>query len=491
LRKVLSLSVRKPGAYFVYFCLAQFRCRYDLTFFYSLRGRLRRITMIRFFLTLFLTGALTHAETEPASVPAPGMKLLVDPNKGDDRNDGRVAAVKTIARSIALAQPGDTIHLAPGIYYESADFSNKHGLPGNPITLDGHGAVLDGSEPVTSATWKELLPGVFRRERLYQKTDSFIVDRWFLLEGGKINRMDRCAKAPSQPLPASDAMIPGDWTYVSKEDAFYLLLKPGESLDQLRIRYPARRCGVIFEEAGSWITVKNITTTHVYDDGFHISGTQRNLQFENITAIECGDDGFSAEDDTECTIKGLVSIANGTGIYCSGTSRTQIKNAFIKECIGFDLYFNGREHSLENALVESSAARALWLDGSQQKEPGAVSTLRMKNVAMKRVDGGPQELRIGAGTFFQAEQCKFLGLNLLLNHGGKVDLKKCLVQGIGEKPDILIAPNAVWQGEGNRYDLDSLRINNTRFTANTFSEFQKITNSEAGSRWVEKPPLAE
>jgi Right handed beta helix region/Protein of unknown function (DUF1565) len=453
--------------------------------------------MIRCFLTILLFGALVQAETPPGgevapvTAPAPAKKLLVDPAKGNDANDGRKAAVKTIARGIALAGPGDTIHLAPGIYYESADFTNKHGLPGFPITLDGHGAVLDGSEPTTAATWKELLPGVYRRDHLYPDIEAAIVDRWFILSQGQMNRMDRCAKAPSQPLLNSEALLPGDWTYVKAEDAFYLVLKPGELLDQMGIRYPARGYGVLFKETGSWITVKNITTTHVYDDGFHISGRQRNLAFENITAIECGDDGFSAENDADCSVKGLVSIGNGTGIYNAGNSRTQFKNVFIKDCIGFDLYFIGREHVLENALVESSASRAVWLDGTHLKESGEICTLQLKNVVLRRVEGGPQEIRIGSRSFLEVERCKFLGLNILLNHDGRVNLKHSLVQGIEEKPDILIAPTATWQGEGNRYDLESLRVNNTRFTASTFSEFQAFTKSETGSRWSEMPPYVE
>ena len=79
--------------------------------------------MIRFFLALFLAGSVCAAD------------LHVDREKGDDANDAKNAPVKTIAKAIGMAQAGDTIHLAPGTYYESIDLSNKHGLPGKPITL--------------------------------------------------------------------------------------------------------------------------------------------------------------------------------------------------------------------------------------------------------------------------------------------------------------------------------------------------------------------
>jgi len=81
----------------------------------------------------------------------PSTGLRVDPATGDDANDGHTKPVKTIARAVKLAQPGETVHLAPGTYDESADLTNKHG-----ITLDGHGAVLDGSEPVTSKEWEQV-----------------------------------------------------------------------------------------------------------------------------------------------------------------------------------------------------------------------------------------------------------------------------------------------------------------------------------------------
>ena len=104
-------------------------------------------------LVLALLVVFTPVRSSRAAEATPEAQAIhVDPRGGDDRNDGVAAPVKTIARGIRLAQPGDTVHLAPVRYFESADLSNKHGEPGKPITLDGHGAVLDGTETVLNGS---------------------------------------------------------------------------------------------------------------------------------------------------------------------------------------------------------------------------------------------------------------------------------------------------------------------------------------------------
>ncbi len=437
----------------------------------------------------FLPSIFVAAISTPAVLLA--IDLHVDPKSGDDANDGKTAPVKSIARAIKLAQPGDTVHLTPGTYYESADLSNKHGQAGKPITLDGHGAVLDGSEPVTSEEWTQVLPDLYRRQKIYKTTDDAIVSRWFLLWDGKMQRMGRCSKGPSEPLKKPEDLQPGEWTFVREEDdAFYLKLKPGQKLDEANIRYPKRSSAVIHSIAGSWLTVKNITGMHVYNDGFNVHGAQRSLVFENITAMNCGDDGFSAHEDADCLIDGFVSIGNATGLCDTGTSRTHYKNVYIRDCHGFDLYFIGLEHSLENALIESSAAKAFWLDGNLL-EHGQRCQLTMRNVLITRVGGGPQELRINKGGELFAENCTFDGVNVLLGPKGAVDFQKCVLRKGKFHPEVQIYRNTIWRGDGNIYDLKSLRIVHTGYTPETFTDFQKFTGSEPSSRWEANPEVPE
>jgi len=431
----------------------------------------------------------------PNSAAESTTDIYVDPDQGDDSNDGRskASSVKRIAQAIRLARPGDTIHLAPTTYYESANFINVHGEPDKPITLDGHGAILDGSEAVTSADWKPVAdsPDLYRREKLYPKADDAIVARWFLLFDGKMQRMNRCSKGPSEPLKKITDLQPGEWTYVKDEDAFYLKLKPGQDLDKANIRYPARSSSVIFASTGSNITVRNLTGTHPYNDGFNIHGHQYDLVFENIKAIKCGDDGFSAHEDATCTIIGFTSIDNATGFCDTGTSQTDYRDVFIKDCHGFDLYFIGQRHSIENALIESSAARPFWVDGNQLSD-GSQCVATMKNVLLRRADKSdtPKEMRIGNNGRLQATNCTFLDLNITVTPTGAVDFRHCYISASGEqKPEVLLFKNTTWRGEGNAYDFKNLRADQTWFKADAFEEFQTFTGSEKTSQWSsEEPP---
>ncbi len=411
--------------------------------------------------------------------PALGRDLHVDPVRGDDARDAVEAPVKTIARAIRLAQPGDTVHLAPGRHFESADLSGKHGEPEHPIVLDGHGAVLDGSEPVRASEWESLGGDLYRRVKLIPRMDPAILGRWFFLWDGKMNHMGRTSKGRSAPLKKSAELQAGEWTYVQEEDAFYLRLAPGQNLDAANIRYPLRSSGVIESGGASHLIVRNITATHVYNDGYNIHGSERACVFENIAAIECGDDGFSAHEDAECRIDGFVSIGNSTGLCDTVSSVTHYRNVFIKDCLGFDVFFIGDSpHSIENAVIESSAQRPLAVDQHTDRPQNGVSAVVLKNVLIRRTGAGAQEIRVGKNGRLVAERCTFLGLNINVAAGGEVLLERCLVAG-EPKPQVIIAQDAKWRGNGNFFDVQSLHWDRTEFTAATLGQFP----GEAGSRW--------
>jgi hypothetical protein len=53
----------------------------------------------------------------------------------------------TIQEALDLAEPGDTVELEPGVYHENIVFT-RSGEAGEPITLKGAGAIIDGADPV-------------------------------------------------------------------------------------------------------------------------------------------------------------------------------------------------------------------------------------------------------------------------------------------------------------------------------------------------------
>lgn len=310
-----------------------------------------------------------------------------------DIHVGIDADAPTIAHAIKLAAPGDTIHLEPKVYRECAGFYGKKGEPGRPITLDGHGATLEGSDPIDPARWREVAPGLFANDDLMPGLSDAVIGRWFFLFDGRIQHMGRTSKGRQAPLKKPEELQNGEWTFVkdpSREKppskriygTFFLKLSPGKGLMDAGISAPMRSAGVQMSGENAHLVIRNLTATHPYNDGFNIHGDCRDVVFENIRAIECGDDGISAHGTAAYRVDGLVSVGNSTGICDTGSARTSYNRVFIADCLGCDLYFldEGR-YRLTNAVVLSKAQSPFVVTGRK----GRRCELEMENVLFRRL----------------------------------------------------------------------------------------------------------
>jgi hypothetical protein len=299
----------------------------------------------------------------------------------------------TIHAAIKAAQPGDTIHLEPKVYRDYAGFYLKKGEPGKPITLDGHGATLEGSDPIDPAKWREISPGLFANDDLLPGLSDAAIGRWFFLFDGKMQLMGRTSKGRSASLKKPQELQAGEWTFVkdaSREKppskaiygTFYLKLGAGQTLAEAKVFAPMRSAGVQFGGDNAHLVIKNLTASHPYNDGFNIHGDCRDVVFENIRAIECGDDGISAHESAQYRVDGFISIGNSTGICDTGTAQTSYNRVFIADCIGFDLYFldNGR-YKLTNAVIFSKAQNPFTVTSRE----GQQCELEMDNVLFRRL----------------------------------------------------------------------------------------------------------
>lgn len=447
-------------------------------------------------LALLFHFSATWAADLKVTTPGQRRNIHVDPVLGNDGANGLAqkpsatnGPVKTIAQAIRLAQPGDTIHLQPVVYRDWAAFFDKSGAPGRPITLDGHGATLDGCDPLDPAAWKEVAPGLFRHDDLLPLTDA-IVDRWFFVMEGKLNRMRRCSKGPSEPLKSPESLQPGEWTFVKDAErtkaaragyihgSFWIRLPPGQSLAAAKIEVPVRMAGVLMHGKSSHLVVKNLTATRPYNDGFNLVDC-RDVVFENIRAIDCGDDGISAHGECRYRVDGFTSIGNATGICDTGQSETTYRHVLIRDCIGFDLFFlDTGTYSVSDSVVISSAANAVYLLG--RDPPAEPCRLKLDNVLIRR-ERSAGEVRVSPNTVLDARRVTLLGLNLQAT-GGEVKLRDSFIGG-QPQPEMHLWPGVRWQASHNVYDLKSVRVDKTFFTPATFAEFPGGAGRETDSRW--------
>lgn len=361
--------------------------------------------------------------------------LHVDPTMGDDTADGVEKPLKTIRRAIRNAEPGDTIHLKPVVYHEYAGFYAKKGEPGRPITLDGHGATLEGSATIDPTTWKEVAPGLFENAELIPNLNGGVLSRWFFLMDGKMNRMGRVLKGKSEALKKPEDLKPGEWTFVKTEEqpkgatnskkvrgSFFIKLKEGRKLGLANIRYPVRSAGVQFSGDNAWLVIRNLSVTHPYNDGFNIHGDCRNVVFENITAIECGDDGISAHETAQYSVDGFVSIGNGTGICDTGGSETSYNKLFIADCVGVDLYFlDTGNYSVSNAVVLSSAQQSFVVAGRGDGR----CQIKIDNLYLRRI-GKSDPAKVTTQSVVTAK--RFTLENQDLNLTGEMTFDNCLIK---------------------------------------------------------------
>ena len=344
--------------------------------------------------------------------------------------------VKTIREAIKLAHPGDTIHLQPIVYHDTAIFQNKKGEPGKPITLDGHGATLEGSDPLDLVKWKEVSPGLFANDELLPPNslnDASII-RWFFLWNGKMNHMGRTSKGIKAPFKKAEDLQPGEWTFVrdtTREKpgshqicgAFFIKLPAGQKLADANIAAPMRLNGVQLGGDNAHLVIKNLTATHPHNDGFNIHGDCRDVRFENIRAIECGDDGISAHESAEYQVDGLVSIGNSTGITDILSTHTSYNRVFIADCLAYDLFFlnNGR-YKVQNAVVLSSSEHPLTV----KADKGEHTELTLDNVFILRA-GKPEPARVQKDTKLNATRVTFENGTVVAQ--GEVNYKNCLISG--------------------------------------------------------------
>ncbi len=356
--------------------------------------------------------------------------IYVDSASGDDKSAS--GPFKTIAKALSKAGPGDTVNLAKGqVFKESVKIGNFAGEPGRPLTVDGHGALINGLVPLDLSLWAPAGEGLFKSESFYRniissgELSSYKGDpkglhyRFFFVFDGKMQRMGRTCKARCAPFKKPEALAPGEWTFDEGSSAYYIKTD-GRSLADCKIEYPSLLNGVALSGNCSNIVIRGIAATGVVNDGFNIHGRSSNLRFESIVAFECGDDGVSAHEECDFDLDGFASYGNATGV-CNigkskcGLSRMRLEGAVTKELYSMDeAVFDVRDSFVD----ASSGEMPVSVAGNNSK--GFFSKMKLRNVAIVNLSGSDKLISVQKSCSLEMDSCGALGIAM---RGSSEDIK--------------------------------------------------------------------
>lgn len=416
-----------------------------------------------------------------STVTGSARNIYVNNTTGSDSNSGlkKSRSFKTFQKAVSTAQASDFIYLAnTGTpYKEMLYFLNKSGAQGKPITVEGNGAVISGCEPIDITQWQEVGPGLYKNSVLYglRRFNIDVVNRYFFLFDGKINRMNRCLKGKNQPFKQPSQLGENEWTFTSDDNSFYLKIDPKKKLSDCKIEHPVRPTGVEIAGSSSYIIIKNVVCTNFYNDGFGITNTANHLRFENIKTLYCGDDGISAHASSQFDVDGFISIGNGTGICDTGNSMTSYNRVFIKDCVGVDLFFitekaEGQANfHIRNSIILCNAARPVML---VTEKPGGKMTVTMENVLVVGKKGYDADIRATGHTSLYVNNSTFKDLPVIFNCDS-VSIQNSIISGI--QRSVTKYPQTIWKAGENIYQFDHMLFNNTKYSlaTNNIDNYQR------------------
>lgn len=230
----------------------------------------------------------------PVSSRAPGRILEVDQRGG--------TPYATIAAAASEVLPGDTIRLAKGSgpYREIVRIS-RSGEVGRPVVFDGNGEVVTGFEPLQfkkeGKRWTcdltaffaglKYVQGFEKKESMWVNNAQSLAFPGVLTFRGKRLFQDA---VNGQFLPLATLV----------EGGRKLILEPGVEADGWEI---SSRDMVFCILNVSHHIYRNTRASGSLNDGYNLHGTGTDLVFENIEGFHNLDEGFSAHDKIECTLR--------------------------------------------------------------------------------------------------------------------------------------------------------------------------------------------
>jgi hypothetical protein len=257
---------------------------------------------------------------------AAGREIYVNNVAGDDRFTGyqpqnlpdRTGPLRTITRALQLAASGDRIVLAKTDqpYRESISLvgSRLSGQPFQPFSIDGNGAVLDGSAPIPPEAWQHFRGAVFRcRPPRMGHQQLFIDDR------------PAIRVAANLLSDAPPALGPLEWCFHNGH--VYFCVQPGKLPEDYRLTCAWLQTGITLFHVAQ-VGIVNLTVQGFQLDGINAYNSAREVYLAGVTCRGNGRSGITVGGAARVAIDGCLAGNNGQAqLLTLPYGRTDVRNS--------------------------------------------------------------------------------------------------------------------------------------------------------------------
>lgn len=263
---------------------------------------------------------------------------------GHDRNlgqspesaDGLAGPVKTIARAVELSGQGDRIILAPTEtpYRETVCLFGKRqsGDEFGAFTIEGNGAILDGSELVPVEVWRHAFGNTFR----FRPT-KFTYFQFF--ESGQ--PLKRIAVEPGAKTPPSLAEM--EWCICN--GFLYVCLENFKRPQDYRFTYSEKMTGMTIMQTDG-VRINDLIVQGYQVDGISIVNNTKNVVLDNVIVRGNGRNGLTV---------GAASTASVGFSLFGDNNAAQIAMSERSELLLFLSEMNGTDDSLKSTQSQQVA----------------------------------------------------------------------------------------------------------------------------------------
>ncbi len=241
--------------------------------------------------------------------PAAARDLYVDNRGGDDhltglqprtRPDGS-GPVRTVAKALRLAAPGDQISLAATgrPYRESVSLvgSRLSGTAREHFVLNGNGAVLDGSLPIAADQW------TFYRDNRFRFRPPHTEFYQLFLDGKPAVRVFVPPRGDSPPK-----LQPRQWC--AHQGAIYFAVAPGKLPGDYALRCACLPTGITLYHV-ECVVIKDLAVQGFQIDGLSAPNSARQITLRGVTATNNGRSGVAVGGASQVQLDSCLLEGNG------------------------------------------------------------------------------------------------------------------------------------------------------------------------------------